>query len=839
MAEPTGASPLAVLSEDWPLREVLLLTFNCNLGFFERSALARVRARGARVTLVSDADMVHGDPEVVRFSGRSYLDGRAICRYGGAFHPKLIVTLGEAQAAVLIGSGNVSPGGWIDNAELWTLLRGSTEDGAPGAVGQVADFLDRLPTQVRFSPGVTDVLPEIASGLRTFPAIENGPELLSTLWGPIIDQLPAERASGPMVVATPFHDRNAEATTRMHERLQPTAVEVLHQFHTSFEGKRLASALGTMNGSVATITDTRYHHGKLFEWETLAGRRALTGSPNASSAALLRGMAAGGNCELGLISLVEASLRPDTGTPEEPDAVADRQWDPGLEQKPAVAAGLFAVLLEADGLRVLLRSALAEPAELQHLADGRWERLDIMPAGAEVHLTEFRLPGGSALRLLHADGSTSNVIWVADLARTGFRSVAARRSLPSGPVQMVLDPHLVTMVEHALATLRAWSSEAAGPSTVPLRAPAVEAGGKKSWREYIEGFRAEVGDEFSFFVLPHLMRAAGAEPPQPATKSAGDEREDAEEAAQEADEFETLTVRLEALRRSDKMAERLRTYRRMCEKLTEPAARPHPVLIAGTTLTVGGAALGCWKDKTELASQLRRSLLQLARVATDADLAVDAGNIAAVALAVLRAQVRAVTAGDELAMIYKLASREARALLVHANADGIAERAAGLVAAAFGPAVTTTCVLAIVESVTKPDHLAIAAELLDEEHGLECDVEGGCIRFAEPVKGDPWRAVLLAIGLGQDAPGVGSVAIGAGGLAAAAWRKPHLVAVRRTPKARRVTLYKLNAMVGPHDLARTVGPIPARYEVGNWYDDNVPDEMKEILAGVGILLKDL
>jgi hypothetical protein len=829
-----------VLSEEWPLRDVLLLTFNSNLGFFERAALARVRARGARVTIVSDADMVHADPEAVRFAGRSYLDGRAICRAGGAFHPKLIVTLGEQQAAVLIGSGNVSPGGWIDNAELWTLLRASVDDGAPATIGAVADFLDGLPDQVRFTPGVTDVLPQISAGLRSFPVGEVGPQLVSTVSGRIIDQLPVLTSSDHLIVATPFHDRNAEATTRLRSQLQPRTVEVLHQKHTLFDGERMAAALETMNGSVARIEDGRYHHGKLIEWHGPMGKTALTGSPNCSRAALLRSLAEGGNCELGLVAPLVESLRPRTGDVEAPATIANREWDDSQQQLAETPAGLLAVILEPDGLRVILRTQLAQPADLQHLADGVWTRLDIVPAGRDEHLVTYRLPGGSALRLLDAGGQASNVIWVADLARTGFRAVTARRSLPSDPVQMALDPHLVTLVENALATVRAWSSESAGPSTHAFVSNEQETAERVSWRDYIDAFRGEVGDEFSFFVLPHLMRAAGAEPTGAPHGGVGEEQEDAELAAEEAAEIETITQRLEALRKSERMAERLRTYRRMCEKLTEPAPRPQPVLIAGTALTVGGAALGCWPDRVELAAQLRRSLRQLGKVADEPDLRVDAANIGAVALAVLRAQVRSPSAGDELALTFRLASREVRSLLVHATEEGITERAAGLVSAVFGPSVTTARIIDLVESVTAPDHVSVAAQLLEVEHRTSCEVSHSCIRLTEPVAGVPWRAALRAIGLAQDAPVVGAVAHGPAGTSAAAWRAPHLVVVNRTAKARRITRYKLNTMLRPLDLSRSEGSIPIQYEAGNWYlGDSVPSEVEELLFEAGILLDEI
>jgi hypothetical protein len=727
------------------------------------------------VTLVSDADMVHADPEAVRFAGRSYLDGRAICRTGGAFHPKLIVTLSEDRAAVLVGSGNASPGGWIDNAELWTLLRADVEGGGPATLGRIADFLDALPAHVRFTPGVTEVLGEVGAGLRSFPVAEDGPQLVSSVWGPIIDQLPTPTSTTRMIVATPFHDRDAQATRRLHDRLHPASLEILVQPATVFDGKRLAATLEELDGTVATIADGRYHHGKLVEWHSDRSPMALTGSPNASRAALLLGLATHGNCELGLVALTR-SLRPDTGEIQAPAVVADRPWDEPPERAGQAPTALLAVVLEAKGMRVVLRCAQGAPKRLEHLAEGRWELLDTLPAGEDEHFVTFRLPGGSALRLVDDEGTPSNVIWVTDLNRTGFRSVSAKRSLSSDPVQMAFDPHLVTMVEQALATVRAWSAESSGPGTVPARVHATETADRQSWRDYIDGFRTEVGDDFSFFVLPHLMRAAGAEPPRPTPgDGVGEEPEGVDELGDDGLLSEMITVRLEALRRSEQMASRLATYRRMCERLTEDAySRPAPVLIAATVLTVAGAALGCWQDKPALANQLRRSIRQLTRLAGDPHLNVDAASIAAVALALLRSLVRAMTISEELTTTYRLAAREVRPLLVHATAGGVAERTAGLVTAVFGPAVTTARVMDIVESVTSPDHVATAAELLREEHGMGCEVDDTCIRITDEVSGDPGTAVLRAIGLAQDAPAVGATAAGPKGSAAAAWRAPFI-----------------------------------------------------------------
>lgn len=833
-----AVAPLAVLAEKWPLRDVLILTYNSNLGFFERAALARVRSRGARVTLVSDADMVHADPEAVRYAGHSYLDGRALCHNHGACHPKLVVTVSDDQAAVLVGSGNASPGGWVDNAELWTLLR-ADGDGAPETLHRVAEFLLALPDHVRFTPGVADVLSDVAASLQSFHATEAGPTVVSSVWGPIIEQLPEAPNVAHLTIATPFHDKAADATRQLYKRLQPDTLEVLIQDATVFDGERLAGVLDAAGGTLATITSRRYHHGKLIEWSCPDEHVALTGSLNASGVALLKGMADGGNCELGLVGPVDQSLRPATGDVQQPAEVTDREWEPPPESAGRAAVSLLAVLLETDGIRVVLREPLDAPAQLQHLVDSQWVTIDSVAAAVMDHLVTYRLPGAAALRLVDESDEPSNVVWVTDLSRTSFRTVAPRRTLPSQPLEIALDPHLVTMVEQALATVRAWSAETAGPAAVPLRAHIGTAATRESWRDYIDGFRADVGDDFSFFALPHLMRAAGAEPPQPSPQPGepGDDGEGAEEAA--GDELErAITARLEELQRDDRMADRLASYRRMCEKLnTDDPARPRPVLVAATALTVGGVALGCWKERKAVATELRRSLRPLARLAGDPDLAIDAANIAAVALAVIRAQVRSITSGDEATMQYRHAAREVRHLLVHATDEGIADRAKGLVKAVFGPAMTTMRVREIVESVTAPDHIAAAVELLYVEHGTAAEVAGTCIRITDPVAGDGTNAVLRAIGLAQDAAVVGAVASGPKGAAAAVWRAPLLAVVRRGLK-RRVTLYKFSGLLRPSDYGRAEGILTHQYEQGNWFAA-VPDHVQELLLEGGVLIEDV
>ena len=191
---PAGiASPISLLLEaEHGAREVLLLSFTLNLAFWERFALGAARGLGARVTVVSDANMTSADVGDVRYAGLTYLDGRASCRQGGAFHPKLLVIADEGRATVVLGSGNATVPGWHDNAELWSVLRGDAA-GAPAAFAQVAQWLRDLPERVDFSHGVKAALDRVADLLDGLPSIDEGPRLVSSLDQPIIEQLPAAR----------------------------------------------------------------------------------------------------------------------------------------------------------------------------------------------------------------------------------------------------------------------------------------------------------------------------------------------------------------------------------------------------------------------------------------------------------------------------------------------------------------------------------------------------------------------------------------------------------------------------------------------------------------------
>lgn len=823
---PEGIGPLPLLTDTWPMRELLILCFNANLGFFERAGLGKARSRGARVTLVADADMVHADHLSTRFAGRAYLDARALCHGGGAFHPKLIVALGDERVEVLVGSGNTSPGGWITNAELWTKVT-ATAEGTPSTVHQVADFLDALPPLVRFTIGVPEILSEIAASLRGFSVTENGPTLVSSAFGPIIDQLPDTTQTTELVVSSPFFDREARALGALVERFGPESLKVVLDKHANYDGAKVAALSSRHRGSVATIAGSRYHHAKLVEWEVNGTRSALTGSANISRSALLESMAHGGNCELGLVWPIATSLCPEVGGVMSSADITEHEWDQRITSDTTEPTVLLDAVLEARGLRLDLRRPLEAEAQLQHFDGSTWVTFAMVPPGKSAPIVTIALAGGASVRLVLADGTRTAARGVTDLERTNFRHVASKRTLPGRPADFGLDPRFVSLVEQALDDVRAWVAVSRGPGTSGGTVAYEHTPPTQGWREYVDGFRSEVGDDFGFFILPHIMGLVGVAPePRPTPDEDGEEDEGSEEDL-------VAAARTEHLINESEKSKHIARYRRMAEKLVATAAtRPQAVQVASAVLTAGGIALGCWPSGPDLAEFLRASLRPLAQLASKEEFRRDAASIAAVNLALLRSQCRHVSDPSMAALSYTLASREIAPLLPFAQIDDVAFRCAGFVAEGLSQLADPERVMHVVESVLRPDPIAEAAQQLIDD-GVVAEVEGVVIRVFGQVPHATTTAIK-AIAAAQEASPVGVSAQDSKRTVFAAWVDPDLYVAEILGSRRLITHYPLNRL-RPSGFLLTRQDDPSPPGTQRWPDD-APTEVLEAFSLAGLTL---
>lgn len=300
--------------------DVVLLTFNADLAFFEARVLGRLRAAGARVTVIADAGVWDPDSRAIAAAGRQYHLG--LIDTGGAFHPKVMLLAGPRRVVASVGSGNLTFGGWHFNSELLTVFQSHSDPAAAppsAAIGDVADFLNDLAQTGLLDPIAASAVARTVATTRGFlrqhpnPTAGSDPgtspgtspgecRVFSSLSAPLLTRLP-EGPVGDLCLTAPFHDPASSAVAAILKRMQPRGdVQVAVQpGATSVDLAALRGALDAhtttattaqivLDGNTDPVTGKtgRYRHGKLIEWTTLDGQRwAMTGSPNLSRAALL------------------------------------------------------------------------------------------------------------------------------------------------------------------------------------------------------------------------------------------------------------------------------------------------------------------------------------------------------------------------------------------------------------------------------------------------------------------------------------------------------------------------------------------------------------------------
>ena len=121
-------------------------------------------------------------------AGSAY-DVEPIAVREGVFHPKISVLTGDGECHVLVGSGNLTFGGWGGNLEGIEHLHTSF---AADAIEDTADFFEHLATTDRIRHGAHARCGAVASDLRASASgrpRNGGIRLFHNLDGAILEKL--------------------------------------------------------------------------------------------------------------------------------------------------------------------------------------------------------------------------------------------------------------------------------------------------------------------------------------------------------------------------------------------------------------------------------------------------------------------------------------------------------------------------------------------------------------------------------------------------------------------------------------------------------------------------
>ncbi|OXM75055.1 hypothetical protein CF166_00155 [Amycolatopsis sp. KNN50.9b] len=700
-----AASPLTwILQAErgrWRLNHAIFLSYTLDLGFFESQVLGLVRGLGSRVTVVGDAGAARPDPRAVRQAGRAYLAGLAVT--SGAFHPKVIVLAGDRECLVAVGSGNTTLAGWQDNAELWTVLRGGTE-GVPAAVHSVSAWMRALPGHVRFSRGVIEALRSAADQLETFPVTANSPSVLDNLHEPLLGQLP-EGPVDHLRVSAPFHDRGAAALHALVERMRPRHFTVAYQpGRTVVDAPALEELIIDTGGTLVADLEPRYRHGKLIEWTVEDQTFALTGSANLSSAALRRVTGAGGNCELAVLSTVEATLMPHFSP------VPARAVQPARISLPAPAPGprLLGATLVDGALHVQLVSALNRTGRLELSDISRppddWTAIaEVGPGTLEVMVERDCTPG-SHVRLVDAEAVAGPFVPVLDLAR-------ATRTVTTSPVRQ--PPTLADLIANSTLAERFLEDLAALRRAMrELRASTASLQTQAAWQKEVA-----IADDRLGVTLVDLALARKRDDRVDTGIWSEDLDADETEAGLEEETAESVdAVQNDPDGPPQGLAEKQRrTLRRWALKLAATqdviatVDRLLPVRMMFTLI-----AMEVWDDDSwfPLVADLLVDFQQAEDPPPEAE--AQTASVAAVGLALLRWCVPSYDHGSENALRYAAVARAVEHLLPAMDADIVAEYSSEL-EKHFGTALSPGAVYAVAEKVVQADPVNDALSALEEQ----------------------------------------------------------------------------------------------------------------------------
>src|SRR4051812_24428954 len=131
-----------------PWQRVTFTTYALSLSFFEAVILdALVRGGGSQALILADVQGVRASlsEQGAQRAGKDY-EVEPVVVSSGVFHPKISILSSADECHVLVGSGNLTSGGWGGNREILEHLHPSF---AADAIADAADFFELMPASDR------------------------------------------------------------------------------------------------------------------------------------------------------------------------------------------------------------------------------------------------------------------------------------------------------------------------------------------------------------------------------------------------------------------------------------------------------------------------------------------------------------------------------------------------------------------------------------------------------------------------------------------------------------------------------------------------------------------
>lgn len=279
----------------------LMTTFNFDVSFFERSILNRLYENNVKkVSLFVDSYELNKALSEIKDTsiGKKYIVNPIEMKE--AFHPKVILFLGQASAKLVVASANITVSGYLRNGEIFNVF--DYDDKHP-------ENLKVINLAIRFFEQLNDrsfnqdkALFDEIKGLVYYGKTSENSELylLHNLDESILSQV--EKIVDNVTdidVAVPYYDNYAFALEVLHMSFLEAKINLYLQH------KKCKFPLDHKNDSFITSIfafdkcndSSAFYHGKVFRFTTPNAIYFLYGSANCTKSALTKATKENGNVE--------------------------------------------------------------------------------------------------------------------------------------------------------------------------------------------------------------------------------------------------------------------------------------------------------------------------------------------------------------------------------------------------------------------------------------------------------------------------------------------------------------------------------------------------------------
>ena len=342
---------LSVIADEDDITNAIVLTHNIDFVFVQHMVLPALRRCGhPTLTIFADAfcaEATYAVQHMVLDSiGRRYRVVPIAMQPGFRFHPKAILLSGQEKGVLLVGSGNLTFGGWRENAEIWCRFDTDAELDGTGPFAAFRDYLYNLSALASLNADPESEIGEAFDGkTRAWAENMESPSGLFRKPGneaTILSQMQAELGDqqiNEIFVCAPYFDQTGEALKAIHQYFNAPVKIAVQNNQTKMTadcGKSLSDiaffdVVDFNHTNSENAPRQAFIHSKWYAFKTGEAVIVFMGSANCSQAALtIPGRP--GNAEL----MVMAALSPDAFEenfigelefldlpPELPGAIAD------------------------------------------------------------------------------------------------------------------------------------------------------------------------------------------------------------------------------------------------------------------------------------------------------------------------------------------------------------------------------------------------------------------------------------------------------------------------------------------------------------------------------------